>query len=201
MFGVRWVILPAGQAPPVGATRAGAVGRWVLWATGNVGYLSVVDTVAPVAVDRTNLGLRMASFLSSDLPALGHYPTLAFAGANAAEPTLGPNDHPTSPPGHVVRSFAQPADGLFKGEVAMDRRAVVLLKSSFDPRWRVVLDGVEAKTEMVAPGFVGVTVPPGRHSVVFTYRPYPWYWVLFLLGSVVIMVLSLVDRRSARRAR
>jgi hypothetical protein len=173
----------------------------VLWSTGDIGYLSVVDTVAPVAVDRTNLGLRMASFLSSDLPAKGRYPTLAFAGAKAAQPTLGPKDQPTSSPGHVVRSFAQPADGLFKGEVAMDRRAVVLLRSSFDPRWRVLVDGLEAQTEMVAPGFVGVTVPPGRHTVVFTYRPYPWYWVLFLLGAIVVVVLSFVDRSTARRLR
>ena len=73
----------------MGATRAGTAGRWVLWSTGNIGYLSVVDTVAPVAVDRTNLGLKMAAFLSSDLPEEGRYPTLAFAGAKAAEPTLG----------------------------------------------------------------------------------------------------------------
>jgi hypothetical protein len=200
LFGVRWAILPEGQTPPVGATRAGTAGRWVLWSTGDIGYLSVVDTVAPVAVDRTNLGLRMASFLSSDLPAEGRYPTLAFAGAKGAEPTLGPNDRPTSPPGRVVRSFAQPADGFFKAEVETDRKAVVLLKSSFDPRWRVQVDGVEAETEMVAPGFVGVTVPPGRHTVVFTYRPYPWYWVLFLFGAAVLAALSLVGR-SARRFR
>jgi hypothetical protein len=201
MFGVRWAILPEGQASPVGATRAGTAGRWVLWSTGDIGYLSVVDTVAPVAVDRTNLGLRMASFLSSDLPAQGRFPTLAFAGAKAAEPTLGPGDNPTSPPGRVLRSIAKPANGLFKGEVAMGRQAVVLLKSSFDPRWRVLVDGLEAQTEMVAPGFVGVTVPPGRHTVVFTYRPYPWYWVLFLLGAVVVVALSFVDRSSARRSR
>ena len=201
MFGVRWAILPEGQTPPVGATRAGAAGRWVLWSTGDIGYLSVVDTVAPVAVDRTNLGLRMASFLSSDLPAQGRYPTLAFAGAKAAEPTLGPSDRPTSSPGHVVSSFVRPADGLFKGEVVMERKAVVLLKSSFDPRWRVELDGADAQTEMIAPGFVGVTVPPGRHSVVFTYRSYPGYWALLLLGAVVLVALSFVDRTSARPPR
>lgn len=201
MFGVRWAILLEDQTPPAGATRAATAGRWVLWSTGDIGYLSVVDTVTPVAVDRTNLGLAMASFLSSDLPAQGRYPTLAFGGAEAAKPTLGPNDQPNSSPGRVVRSFAQPADGLFKGEVAMDRRAVVLLKSSFDPRWRVLVDGVDTETEMVAPGFVGVTVPPGLHTVMFTYRPYPWYWVLFLVGAVVLVALTFVDRDSARGSR
>jgi hypothetical protein len=201
MFGVRWAILPQDQTPPAGATRAATAGRWVLWSTGDISYFSVVDTVASIAVDRTNLGLRMAAFLSSDLPAQGRYPTLAFAGANAAEPTLGPKDQPTSSPGRVLSSFARPTDGWFKSEVAMDRSAVVLLKSSFDPRWRVQLDGVDAETELVAPGFVGVRVPPGPHTVVFTYRPYPWYWVLFLLGAVVLATLSVRDRRLARTVR
>ena len=81
MFGVRW----ADPAARRHASRRFAAGgdrrRWVLWSTGDIGYLSVVDTVAPVAVDRTDLGLRMAAFLSSNLPLKGRYPTLAWAGA------------------------------------------------------------------------------------------------------------------------
>ena len=94
MFGVRWAILPRGDTPPAGSLQAATAGDWVLWSTGDIGYLSVVDTVAPVAVDRTDLGLRMAAFLSSNLPLKGRYPTLAWAGAPGAEPTLGPGDEP-----------------------------------------------------------------------------------------------------------
>ena len=54
---------------------------------------------------------------------------------------------------------------------------------------------------MVAPGFVGVTVPPGRHTVVFTYRAYPAYAALLLIGVLVIVALSFMDRSSARRSR
>ena len=81
MFGVRWAVLPADVTPPAGSVQSATAGRWVLWSTGDIGYLSVVDTVAPVAVDRTNLGSRMARFLSSDLPLQGRFPTLAWAGA------------------------------------------------------------------------------------------------------------------------
>ena len=201
MFGVRWSILPDGETPPVGSRRAGTAGRWVLWSTGDIGYLTVVDTVAPVAVDRTNLGLRMASFLSSDLPAEGLYPTLAFAGAAAAEPTVAAGrPAPTSPPGRVLDAVAEPADGSFEGEVVLDRAAVVLLRSSFDPRWDVTVDGATARTEMVAPGFVGVRVPAGRHSVRFAYAPYPWYWALLLLGGASMVGLALWERRTGARA-
>jgi hypothetical protein len=174
MFGVRWAILPEGVTPPAGSLRAGTAGRWVLWSTGDIGYLSVVDTVAPVVVDRTDLGLRMAAFLSSNLPLKGRYPTLAFAGAAGADPTLGPGDDPTTSPGRVETAFAEPADGRFGGTVQADRTAVVQLKASFDPRWTVTVDGVDASTEMIAPGFVGVRVAPGSHRVLFVYHAYPF---------------------------
>jgi hypothetical protein len=199
MFGVRWAILPEGEMPPAGSLQAGTAGRWVLWSTGDIGYLSVVDTVAPVAVDRTNLGLRMAAFLSSDLPLQGRYPTLAFAGAPGDDPTLGPGDDPTTSPGSVQAAFAQPADGRFGGEVQAGRTAVVVLKASFDPRWTVTVDGQDASTEMIAPGFVGVRVTPGRHRVLFVYRPYPWYWALFALGAVTMIALVLFERLLVRR--
>jgi hypothetical protein len=199
MFGVRWAILPEGDTPPAGALRAGTAGRWVLWSTGDIGYLSVVDTVAPVSVDRTDLGLRMAAFLSSDLPLEGRYPTLAFAGGPGAEPTLGPGDMPTTAPGSVQTAFAQPADGRFGGEVRADRTAVVQLKASFDPRWAVMVDGVDARPEMIAPGFVGVRVAVGHHRVLFLYRPYPWYLALFALGAVVMIAVLWLERRFDRR--
>jgi hypothetical protein len=199
MFGVRWAILPAGETPPAGSLQAGAAGRWVLWSTGDIGYLSVVDTVAPVAVDRTDLGLRMAAFLSSDLPLQGRFPTLAFAGAPGADPTLGPGEQPTTPPGSVPTAFAEPADGRFGGEVRVSRTAVVMLKASFDPRWSATVDGVDAKTEMIAPGFVGVRVAAGSHKVRFVYRPYPWYWVLFALGGVLMIALLSLEKHLVRR--
>jgi hypothetical protein len=201
MFGVRWAILPEGDTPPAGSVQAGAAGRWVLWSTGPIGYLSVIDTVAPVAVDRTDLGVRMAAFLSSDLPLQGRYPTLAFAGAAGASPTLGPGDDPATPAGRVERSFARPADGRFGGEIDADRTAVVQLKASFDPRWTVMVDGLEAPTQMVAPGFVGVRVTPGAHRILFVYHAYPFYWVLFAVGGALMAVLLVFERRSVRGRR
>ena len=80
MFGVRWAVLPSDVTPPAGSVESATAGRWVLWSTGDIGYLSVVDTVAPVAVDRTNLGSRMAGFLSSDLSLQGRYPDTCVGG-------------------------------------------------------------------------------------------------------------------------
>jgi hypothetical protein len=151
--------------------------------------------VAPVAVDRTDLGSRMARFLSSDLPLKGRFPTLAWAGAPGADPTLSPEDDPTTPPGSVTSEIAQPADGRFGGDVRADRTAVVQLKASFDPRWMVTVDGRDAPTQMIAPGFVGVRVSPGDHRVLFVYHAYPFYWLLFAFGAIVMVALVFIERR------
>jgi hypothetical protein len=44
---------------------------------------------------------------------------------------------------------------------------------------------------MVAPSFVGCTLPAGRHTVEFRYAAFPWYGWLFALAIVAELVLVL----------
>ena len=57
------------------------------------------------------------------------------------------------------------------------------------------MDGVDAPTEMIAPGFVGVRVTPGHHRVLFVYHAYPFYWLLFAFGAAVMIAMVVVGRR------
>jgi uncharacterized membrane protein YfhO len=95
----------------------------------------------------------------------------------------------------VTSEIAQPADGRFGGDVHADRTAVVQLKASFDPRWTVTVDGRDAPTQMIAPGFVGVRVSPGDHRVLFVYHAYPFYWLLFAFAALVMVGLVFIERR------
>jgi hypothetical protein len=99
----------------------------------------------------------------------------------------------------VTSQSDAPADGSFAAEVAMREPGTLVLASSFDPRWVAVVDGVARPTVMVAPGTVGVSVDAGRHEVVFTYHPYPWYLLLFALVPVGVGGLALLERRLPRR--
>jgi hypothetical protein len=189
LFGVRYVIYPGSSAPPSGAVEVASSGRHVLYEFPDVGYVSLIDTIAPITVDRNDLGKQMSSFMSSGLPARGLVPTLAFGGRPAATPTLGANQEPDSAPGTVVRSSARPADGVFEADVEALRPAVVLVKASFDPRFEAVVDGVPVPIQMVAPALVGVPVPPGSHHVSVIYHAYPWYGPLFALGIAAVLLL------------
>ncbi len=62
-----------------------------------------------------------------------------------------------------------------------------MLKASYDPGWKVTVDGQPAATEMVAPALVGVTVSPGFHTVVFTYVGYSYYPLLFGVALVTLV--------------
>src|SRR5207244_7167328 len=91
-------------------------------------------------------------------------------------------------------------DGAASAVMTATRPSVALLASSFDPRWTARLDGRPVPTQMVAPSLVGVPLTPGRHTVVFVYRPYPRYWALLLIGAVALAGLITVPEVRRRRA-
>ena len=197
LFGVRYVILPEDQPLP-SEERIAQVGRHVLWRIADVTYLDVVDTIAPIAADRTNLGTQMAPYLSSGLYSRRYVPTVAFGGRPAADPTLGPDELP-KPPGVVIDSTADPARGVFEGAVDMAHPGVVLVKASYDPRFVATVDGSQVQTQMLAPAVVGIPVPAGEHQIRLEYRPYPGYLLLFMVGVLAIVGLWVLGRRGLLR--
>lgn len=205
MFAVRWLLLPSGTTPPVHAAlvrNAGLFSLWSLAATQpSTGYVQVVDTQGTIAENRTDIGMQNIELLDSDLAAEGVYPTVAYDGSPAAPPTLPSGARPASSPGQVISSQVRLADGSVRAVVVARRRAVVLLKSSFDPGWHVEVDGRPASTEMVAPALVGVEVGPGRHTVSFTYvgyGGYPFFFVLTALTLLWLLARPFVARRVGR---
>jgi hypothetical protein len=198
LFDVRWVILPTDRQPAVPATPVNTRGRWRLWEVQTTGYLQVVDTAPAIEADRTNIGKRTASFLTSPLLAQGLIPLIAFDGASAATPTDPTYAALPGSAGQVTVQFALPDDGVFGGQVIVNRPSVVMLKATYDPRWHVTVDGKPAKTQMLAPSFVGVAVGPGTHRIEFDYVPYPYYWLLLTIGVVTLLALALVPRLGPR---
>ncbi len=200
MFGVRWLLLPAGRHPPVPAHLVASSGRHRLWQVRTGGYLQVVDRAAALTADRTDLDAATAAFRSSRLALRALYPGVAFAGAKPPLPTFVGAAPPPGAPGRVLRQSAQLTRGSFSGTIVARRPAVVLLKASYDPHWTATVDGFPARPEMMAPSLVGVQVPAGRHVVRFVYAPYRHYLLLGGLGLLTLAALALVPRRQAFRA-
>lgn len=194
LFNVKYVILPADRTPAVPATPLQSAGRWRLWQVETTGYLQVVDTTPAVVADRTNIGRRTAAFLNSPQLGQGLVPVVAFAGSRAATPT-DPSGAPLAgSAGTVDVQYSLPDNGEFGGVVNASRPAVVMLKATYDPRWKVTVDGKPAPTQMLAPSFIGVAVPAGQHRIAFRYVAYPDYWLLFTVGALALIALALGPR-------
>jgi hypothetical protein len=199
LFAIHYLIVPAGQQPPVDAALLDERGNHSLWVLGDGGYGGVVDTTTPaIRADRTNLGAKMSPFMHSSAIAEERFPTVAFAGAPAAPPTI--TDAPLeAPAGHILTEFDDPANGVFRMTVELDRPAMVILKSTYDNRWQVTVDGNRVDPQMVAPSFVGRTLPAGTHEVEFRYAAFPGYWLLFALAGLTLLGLWLIPRRRTDR--
>ncbi|HVB04660.1 MAG TPA: YfhO family protein [Acidimicrobiales bacterium] len=187
-FGIRFLILPAGMAPPVTARRVEQQGQYVLWSVASHGYVQVVDTEGELSANANDLGAQTVGFLRSTLAGQGIYPTVAFSGSPAAAPTFS-SGNPVGSPGSVLSSVDSLDSGAFTATVTANRDAVVLLKASYDPGWQVTVDGVPTATEMIAPAFVGVEVAPGTHLVNFVYHGYPHYNLLFALDLLALLAV------------
>jgi hypothetical protein len=194
LFAIHYLIVPAGQQPPVDASLADTRGNHSLWLIGSGGYAGIVDTTAPIQADRTNLGAKMSAFMHSSAIDERRFPTVAFAGAPAAPPTLAAGAPLQGSAGRVLTEFDDPANGDFRMTVELDRPAMVILKSTYDNRWQVTVDGNRVEPQMVAPSFVGRTLPAGRHTLEFRYAAFPWYGWLFALAVAAELALVLWRR-------
>ena len=197
-FGVHYLLLPAGHPPPVPATLVQQSGPYVLWTVNSSGLIQVVDTQSTIVANANDIGSQTAPFLESSLPAKAIYPTVAFGGTAGAEPTLPTGATASGPAGSVLRLDNDLVQGEASATVFANRTAVVLLKASFDPGWTVTVDGQPAVTEMIAPALVGVTVSPGTHVVVFQFKGYGSYPMLFLIGLLVLVGVGISPRRWRR---
>jgi hypothetical protein len=190
LYGIRYILMPSTMKPPVPATLLATSGRHVLWQVANSGYVEIVDTSGIVEANSADMASQMQPFLRSTAFDQGDLATVAFSGGAAAAPTLPITATPNNAPGTSTDVRVQPQDGYFAAEVLANRTAAVVLKATFDPGWRVTVDGTVAAAYMVVPGFVAVTVTPGRHIVVFQYIAYPHYPLLLGIGILTLLLLG-----------
>ncbi|HET7235762.1 MAG TPA: DUF6541 family protein [Actinomycetota bacterium] len=193
LFNVRYMILPKNR-PRTGAEMIARRHRHVLWENPTAGFVRVVDVLPPIEADRLNLGSRVEDWFRSSLPAKGLFPSIAFASTAPAPPTTTEETAPDTPAGVVEFEDVDLREGTATATIVAERPAAVILKTSFDPRWQVTVDGEPVQPRMMAPSFVGASVPEGRHVVTFTYEPFPRYDVMLLIGGLTLVGLWLGPR-------
>jgi hypothetical protein len=201
MLNIRYVIVPSDRKPTVPAKLIARAGVHRLYEVRTSGYFQVVDRAGSISANRTDIEQATRDFRNSHLALQGIYPSVAFPGEPMLPPTFQSTTPPAGPAGTVTAQSNTLQNGVFDATVVARRRAVVLLKATYDPRWTVTVDGRPAKPEMMAPSLVGVEVGPGRHVVRFKYVPYRHYPVLLAIGALTLLALGLFPCRDRVRRR
>ena len=211
MFGIRYLLLPSSRRPSISGARliarSGTNDLYEIGSEQTNGYVQVVDTFDWNIENRTDIGTTsswmMTPYKGVDWAARALYPTVVFnGGARPADTLHSYKAQISGSPGRVVSVDAQLDEGRLATTVVANRRSVVLLKASYDPRWTATVDGVPVKPEMIAPALVGVVVGKGVHHVVFLYKPVQYYDWLLLLGLLTLLAIGFgpkIWRRLDRR--
>ena len=206
LFNVRYLLLPSEVPPPTFArvleTRPGVVAAVV----DTPGYFDVVQADWFYPVQAGSPGQRY--LFSKRFIAGAWHGAKRFArmgrdwrdGPQGSEVLLRPGavlpERPASDhrrvPGRVLRSWG--SNDRFAAVLEADEAAYALVRVTFHPAWRAVVDGAPARTVMLSPAYLGIPLAPGRHTVEVSYQPGWRSFVLFVLGLVLIGLALLADR-------
>ncbi|MGD0810083.1 MAG: YfhO family protein [Acidimicrobiales bacterium] len=196
LFGVRYMLLPTGMAPPVPAQRALVDANYSLWVIASNSYIDLVQVTGTVSADRADIGSKSLVFMdllqpnqdwAVNWPGAGPPPAPSVPPAQAE---LG-----VASPGTIDSVQASPPESSFSTEVTMDKPGTLVFSVAYDPGWHAWVDGRPTRTEMLAPALVGVNLAPGRHYIVFRYSGFQWYPELWAFGLLSLAGVFLLGRR------
>jgi hypothetical protein len=197
LFAVRYLILPAGDHPPVPARLTLRSGAYQLWTIDGGGYVQAGQIVGEIPANRTNLGAHSIPLLHSGLADRGAYLSVNYGvnGRDRPLPTL-PN-RPSA--GAVGAQHAELNHGEAAATLQMRRPGVAVLSASFDPGWTATVNGRRQPTRMVAPALVAVDIPAGTDHIVFRYHGYDDYPELLALSGLTLALIALAPVYLRRR--
>ncbi|HLZ47722.1 MAG TPA: hypothetical protein VKR80_03630 [Candidatus Limnocylindria bacterium] len=202
-FGVTYVIAPTTRQLPSFLVPIRRTPLYTLYSAPvdpAAHYAAVADTIRVSA--QSELFARIRAWVLGPLPAAGRVVRI---------------DYPAGPPGSTGATVPGCETGgriessrIEQGRITVvascPTAAALVLPVTFHPNWHVTSDGTPVEAYMVTPSVIGVTLPPGTHTIVAEYRSTPMKGpLLALAGAVLASAFGLrrwferVDSRLARR--
>jgi uncharacterized membrane protein YfhO len=80
-------------------------------------------------------------------------------------------------------------------EAQLSEPGIVVLVDTYDPGWKVTVDGRPASLLRVNVAFRGVSVPAGKHVIEQVYRPWTVLFGLGISGAAALVGAGLCLRR------
>ena len=186
LFDIRTVIAPPGVPLPDLLTPIKQTGPLRIFAAPGGGSFDVVDAFYTVKTTKNDFYDINDRWLQSPWVANRQHLVLDFKGD--APPQLAPLDPADPLPAAAAlpspgQSLAEQRDGeVYRAEIEAARPSYVLFKTTWHPNWKATVDGQASRTAMLSPGFIGIPVTAGRHSIRIRYEASGWQPALAICG-------------------
>lgn len=204
LFGIRAAVAESSRPLPSFLTAVANSGSFTLYRAPSTGMFDAVDVPRSIYVDgRTFYDVNDAWLQSGWARSRAHL-LLDYASAvpTLPRPRLADGGLATAPPpaacGTIVQERARREVYSAEVEVA-ENPCVVLFKMTYHPNWRATVDGAARPVVMLTPGFMGVAVPRGRHTVEMQYAPGPAKTFLLALALPLLLVSFAAERKGILR--
>jgi hypothetical protein len=210
LFNVRYVVAPRDRAFPDFVKPIGEFGRHRLYQVDTSGYFALVGSDTTFVGNKTQFYPAASRWQNTDEPRVKQHPTLVLKGdapggqqafpLAQADVLLPGGRLPDGPARGEVLAETVEMD-RYSSRVAVERDSMLMLKVTYHPNWHAFVDGVETKTAMLMPSYLGVPIGPGMHEVRLEYRPQPWRAALMVLGLLALALTAAAERQRVALAR
>lgn len=175
LFDVRSVIAETGRQLPAFLRESATHGPFRVLQAPPSGTFTLVQVPQSVYVDRRTFYDVNDAWLQSQWPAADAHLALDYENAlpQLVRPRLGDLATLRQPPPPVACGTIVQQSGAgesYRAEVDARGDCVALFKMTYHPNWRATIDRIARPTVMLSPGFIGVPVPAGRHTIELRYE-------------------------------
>lgn len=175
LFDVRSVIAESGRQLPPFLHQTLSSGPFRVLQAPPSGTITLVQVPQSVYVDRRTFYDVNDAWLQSPWPAADAHLALDYEGAlpQLVRPRFGDLSALAQPPpptscGTIVKQGG--SGESYRAEIDVRGECVALFKMTYHPNWRATVDRIARPTVMLSPGFIGVPVPAGRHTIDLRYE-------------------------------
>jgi len=197
LFAMRAALAPTSQPMPAQFKRRAVHGDLAVYEASDEGYFSLADIGARYDGPLSNVLNRDFNWMQTPAVRAGAMVALGgdlkvpewkmFEGLPPLDPKF------SAPRGEVVSESKD--DETYSARVAVLRSCYALLKITYFPGQRAMVDGKPAPIYRVYPNFCAIPVAPGSHTVVVRYRAGPIKPILLIAGIVLVGLIAQRMRR------
>jgi hypothetical protein len=196
LFNVKYVIAPAAQPMPAFLTPITTTSRYILYRAPTSGYSEfAASTVPGSASSKYDLLYKNRDWLASDGPAARRFIRWDYPADSVPAPVTTPG----CADGGTV-NYERWQSSQLDLTVQCKQAATLVLKMTYNPNWKVEVDGQEQATFMVSPSFIGVELPAGQHFIHAEYRSQPLKTYLLIFGLLALALIGLAEWRRKQLA-